>query len=159
LHAEGGGRSHRPCELPQPGTTDIAFIASPCQPFSVMRDQRKTVAEGHKSFCVSFGEKGSAITYATSVKPHILIVEQVLGMLKRGKGEQGDTFKDRLMKAMLEIPKEAGDGYHFDAGICLSDVSPEMFISARRPRSSAWNVTGYFPHHFKYTRKHVSKAT
>ncbi len=120
------------CCLPAAGEVDIATVCTPCQPYSVMRDSRQVPPEEHKLFNTTFGSEGSLITYATTLKPQVLVVEQVEGLKKVSK-VTGKTYKQKLMDSILAIPNEADTGVHFAGGVCVP-VNADLCSPTSRPR-------------------------
>ena len=122
-------------QLPGPKELDILIACAPCQPYSKLARSKK-LPEEHPLHYTIFGEEGSVCSFSAKYLPHLVVSENVLGILeKKGRGLYRDHRPaDKFVERMMSIVCDKGEKWFIDVECVEADSF--CFVPQGRPRLS-----------------------
>ena len=123
------------CAPPAPKELDMLIACAPCQPYSKLARSKK-LPEEHPLHYTIFGEEGSVCSFSAKYLPHLVVSENVLGILeKKGRGLYRDHRPaDKFVERMMSIVCDKGEKWFIDVECVEADSF--CFVPQGRPRLS-----------------------
>lgn len=138
------------CTLPSSREVDVLSACPPCQPFSILRSDRKTTtSKQHKLYGTVFDTEGSLVSLAWRLEPGVIVGEETNGFQSKHKEAEHsacDELEQRLRSLRSATEEHKGEplflGYKAVTGDCKTwmEVSRDRFFSCTTHESLSYRI-------------------